>query len=124
VIGALVQIGLGMALLGLLVLGSRLILEPARVLRLGLFRPWRGDPWPRGVQEEDPVAFDWAGAERRRRARLAPRYGDLVIQPTIDPTGPPARDDTTTDGTAVEDAPPGARVDVEPLQPEVRRQPH
>ena len=32
-----------------------------RDLRLSIFRPYRGDPWPIGVQEEDGVRFDWSG---------------------------------------------------------------
>jgi len=28
-------------------------------LRLSLFRPYRGDPWPHGVQEEDGVRWRW-----------------------------------------------------------------
>jgi hypothetical protein len=32
-----------------------------RDLRLSVFRPYRGDPWPIGVQEEDGVRFDWSG---------------------------------------------------------------
>ena len=29
-------------------------------LRLSLFRPYRGDPWPQGVQEDDEVHWQWA----------------------------------------------------------------
>jgi hypothetical protein len=28
-------------------------------LRLSLFRPYRGDPWPQGVQEDDEVHWQW-----------------------------------------------------------------
>lgn len=28
-------------------------------LRLSLFRPYRGDPWPHGVQEDDEVHWRW-----------------------------------------------------------------
>ena len=28
-------------------------------LRLALFRPYHGDPWPRGVQEDDEVHWQW-----------------------------------------------------------------
>jgi len=34
--------------------------EPARSLGLTLFRPWRGDRWPLGVQEDDDARFNWA----------------------------------------------------------------
>ena len=29
-------------------------------LKLSLFRPYRGDPWPIGVQEDDDFHFNWA----------------------------------------------------------------
>ena len=87
-IGGLIQIGAGLGMLALMMLGAHVILDPARGLKGGLFRPWRADPWPRGVQEEEPVRFDLAGAERRRRERLAPHY------PPIEET-PSARASTT-----------------------------
>jgi hypothetical protein len=31
-------------------------------LKLSLFRPYRGDPWPIGVQEDDDFHFKWASA--------------------------------------------------------------
>ena len=37
-------------------------------LRLSLFRPYRGDPWPQGVQEEYDVRFDW----RPRATKVEP----------------------------------------------------
>jgi hypothetical protein len=33
-------------------------------LRLSLFRPYRGDPWPIGVQEDDDFRFNWSGRPR------------------------------------------------------------
>ena len=39
-------------------------LDRTNTLRLSLFRPYRGDPWPHGVQEEDGVRWQWT---RRRR---------------------------------------------------------
>lgn len=32
-------------------------------LNLSLFRPYRGDPWPIGVQEDDDFQFNWKTAE-------------------------------------------------------------
>jgi hypothetical protein len=29
-------------------------------LNLSLFRPYRGDPWPIGVQEDDDFQFNWS----------------------------------------------------------------
>ena len=49
----------GFLLLAAMVVGMRLLLEPASVLHLGLFRPYRGLTWPMGVQEEDVVKFSW-----------------------------------------------------------------
>ena len=37
-------------------------LTPAARLKLSLFRPWRGDPWPIGVQEDDDLRFHWHAA--------------------------------------------------------------
>jgi hypothetical protein len=31
-------------------------------LNLSLFRPYRGDPWPVGVQEDDDFQFNWKTA--------------------------------------------------------------
>src|ERR1700704_1000337 len=31
-------------------------------LKLSLFRPYRGDPWPIGVQEDDDFHFKWTRA--------------------------------------------------------------
>jgi hypothetical protein len=41
------------------VIAVRAWLERIAHLRLSLFRPYRGDPWPQGVQEEYDVRFDW-----------------------------------------------------------------
>jgi hypothetical protein len=46
----------------------RLLVQPPSGLRLTFFRPWQGDPWPRGVQEDDDARFDWSGPKRRRAA--------------------------------------------------------
>jgi hypothetical protein len=49
-------------------------------LNLSLFRPYRGDPWPIGVQEDDDFRFNWkrdgvapsaAGAEAAETLRAA-----------------------------------------------------
>jgi hypothetical protein len=49
-------------------------LRAADDLGIGLFKPWRGDPWPRGVQEDDDFRFDW----RPARANPVPAL-DLVV---------------------------------------------
>ena len=38
---------------------------PDQHARLSLFRPYRGDPWPHGVQEEDGVHWQWTRGQRR-----------------------------------------------------------
>ncbi len=39
---------------------ARALLRPAHTLGLTLFRPYRGDTWPQGVQEDYEVRFDWS----------------------------------------------------------------
>jgi hypothetical protein len=39
-------------------------LDRTNTLRLSLFRPYRGDPWPHGVQEEDDVHWQWTRGRR------------------------------------------------------------
>jgi hypothetical protein len=51
-------------ILPLLVMGIGTALLPrwvarTRHLRLTIFQPYRGDPWPIGVQEDDDIRFDW-----------------------------------------------------------------
>ena len=46
----------------------RALFAPASSLGLSLFRPYRGDPWPRGVQEQYDVHFDWEPPKPKRRA--------------------------------------------------------
>lgn len=52
-------------------LGARRWMALTADLDLGLFRPWRGDPWPIGVQEDDDFRFNWT-APSTARARVAP----------------------------------------------------
>ncbi len=57
-----------LVIVGAYLLGSR---WPQRIrhLHLTYFRPWRGDPWPQGVQEDNDVRWSWhpaaAGGGRR-----------------------------------------------------------
>ncbi len=100
------------AMVGLVagVAGLKFLLHPASGLRLNVFRPWQGDPWPRRVQEEDGVRFDWSAAARLRRAKLRPDWSDLVVTPTAPDTN---IDPDPVTGT-LEDLPGGA-VDVDHL---------
>jgi hypothetical protein len=43
----------------LLVAIGKVALIPANRLGISVFRPYRGDPWPVGVQEDDDARFRW-----------------------------------------------------------------
>ena len=89
----------------------RLLLHPASGLRINIFRPWQGDPWPRGVQEENEVRFDWAAPARLRRAALLPDWSDIVVTPTT----PDPVDETIVTAGPVEELS-GGSVVVEHLE--------
>jgi len=85
--------------------GLKLVLEPARVLRLGIFRPYRGHPWPQGVQEEEAARFSWS---RRHipQAPIEPGWSDIVVHPTAagsspSPDSPATIEDVTGETAAV-----------------------
>ena len=52
-------------------------------LRLSLFRPYRGDPWPQGVQEDDEVHWQWtlpdAAAGPSADETVTPRDIDTAV---------------------------------------------
>ena len=48
---------------------TRRWLTQSQELRLTIFRPYRGDPWPIGVQEDDDVRWQWSAATGSRCAR-------------------------------------------------------
>jgi hypothetical protein len=88
--------------LGLLLVD--LALTPARELKLSLFRPWRGDPWPIGVQEDDDLRFHWRSASKKvadAAPRLATNAG-LVAYRT-----PPPEASVAAGATTIEDLPAG-----------------
>jgi hypothetical protein len=90
----------------------RFLIQPPTRLRLTVFRPWRGDPWPQGVQEEDGARFDWEGPAKRRRAAIRLGWEDIVVTPTSsDVTDGPDPIGSTVEELA------GAGVMVEPLDP-------
>jgi len=96
----------------------RLLVQPPTKLRLTVFRPWRGDPWPRGVQEDDDARFDWSAAKRRRAAIKVGREDIVVVPATTDTTSDPDRIEIAVDELA------GGTVPVEPLDPgHVHRRP-
>lgn len=49
-------------LIGLALFVVDLALAPALELGLSLFRPYRGESWPTGVQEDDDLRFRWRAA--------------------------------------------------------------
>ena len=77
----------GMAGLLAGVAALRLWIQPPSGLRLTVFRPWRGDPWPRGVQESDAARFDWDASAKRRRAALDAHRSDIIAQASVESDG-------------------------------------
>lgn len=73
------QLVLPIALVALVVVGYLLLDSWTRRtahLNLGLFRPYRRDPWPVGVQEDDDFRFHWTptpapAVDRRESAGTA-----------------------------------------------------
>jgi hypothetical protein len=41
-------------------------------LGIGYFRPYRGDEWPHGVQEDDDARFSWRRPSPRGASRSVP----------------------------------------------------
>ena len=64
-----------------LVRWTRTLLRPAGTLGLSLFRPYRGDPWPQGVQEDYEVHFDWT-PRKPAPAPIQPSWSEIVVTPT------------------------------------------
>ena len=56
------------------------LFAPAGSLGLSLFRPYRGDPWPRGVQEQYDVQFDWS-PPKPKPPPIQPSWSDIVVAP-------------------------------------------
>jgi hypothetical protein len=77
-----------MFLVSVLMFVGKIALRSAIELGLGVFRPWRGDPWPRGVQEDDDARFSWVAR---------PRYDPTAPEP---PVGRPAPRVATPDRPA------------------------
>jgi hypothetical protein len=63
-------------------------------VKLGIFRPRRGDPWPIGVQEDDDFRFNWTSSPTRSA--------------TVGPT-------TSRDASGGSRDVPGAEAEVRPL---------
>ena len=84
------------------VVGANAWAERRSFLRLSLFRPYRGEVWPRGVQEDYDVPWHWAGprsvqAERDDMASVSvTRIGRIVTGRK--PHAPPPRSPDSSEG--------------------------
>jgi hypothetical protein len=69
---------MALSIAGLLagIVAVRVLLGPPGGLGIGLFTPYRGDPWPHGVQEDDDAHFVWT-----RRRRTVVWQGTTVVVP-------------------------------------------
>jgi hypothetical protein len=56
-------------------------------LKLSLFRPYRGDPWPLGVQEDDDFRFNWSAAAGTGSAIAGPPADHGAIRGLEDASG-------------------------------------
>ena len=61
----LLMTGAPLAAIVVVITAAVIWLDRTNTLRLSLFRPYRGDPWPHGVQEEDGVHWQWTRGQRR-----------------------------------------------------------
>jgi hypothetical protein len=46
-------------------------------LKISLFRPYRGDPWPIGVQEDDDARWNWTPVPATAKAAALDDSGSL-----------------------------------------------
>src|SRR3954468_1873865 len=108
VISGLIYMGAALAGLLIAVRGLELLLSPSK-MNLTIFRPYRGEAWARGVQEEDSVHFDFSGP-KPPAAPIVPTWDDIVATsgvtdaPAIDTAAAADRaiEDTTKESVAVE----------------------
>ena len=49
----------GVVGIAVIVAVAKVALVPSSHLGVSVFRPYRGDPWPVGVQEDDDARFSW-----------------------------------------------------------------
>ena len=71
---------------------TRAALIPANRLGISVFRPYRGDPWPVGVQEDDDAHFRWTRPSRPSDAAEA-RPGDELTGVAARPRRPGSETD-------------------------------
>ena len=118
IISGLIYMGAALAGFVMALRGLELIFAPpAKTLKLTIFRPYRRDAWPQGVQEEDSVRFDFSGP-KPPAPPIVPAYGDIVANSVADVSATEAVSETAIEETTKES------VMVEPLHGEVHRAPH
>jgi len=66
-----IEVGLVGGALLLAIAGSRAWSARTAHLNLSLFKPYRGDPWPIGVQEDDDAHWNWTPAPATAAAAAA-----------------------------------------------------
>lgn len=117
-VGGVLYIVAALAGLVLGMWGVGFVLDPAKKLNLTIFRPYRGSPWPQGVQEDDDARFNWKVATARR-SPIKPVWTDVIVRHDGGPIPPDAEP-----GEASVEEVYGETVSVEPLQATVHRAPH
>jgi len=98
----------GALAVGAILAVGKLAMIPANRLGVSLFHPYRGDPWPRGVQEDDDARFSWT---RRPDASQAPEPEDALEHVAMRPPRPARPDPETPGFEEIE----GPTLDVQPL---------
>jgi hypothetical protein len=89
---ALLAILVPLAVAVIAISGVRAWLARTADLKLSLFQPYRRDPWPHGVQEDDDFRFNWAPPAEAASVTAfevgMPNIGGTVdVGPTTDLTG-------------------------------------
>ena len=88
----------------------RVALIPANRLGISVFRPYRGDPWPVGVQEDDDARFRWTRASPTAAEEALP--GDPLDRVAA---RPPGRHSGAAGSPRLEEIA-GVDLEVQPLQ--------
>ena len=118
IISGLIYMGAALAGFVMALRGLEFIFAPpTKTLKLTIFRPYRRDAWPQGVQEEDSVRFDLSGP-KPPAPPIVPAYGDIVANSVADVSSTEAPSEAAIEETTKES------VVVEPLHGEVHRAPH
>lgn len=108
---ALLAILVPLAVVVIAISGVRAWLARTADLKLSLFQPYRRDPWPHGVQEDDDFRFNWAPAAATAFVTVF-EVGMANVDGSVDV-------DTVTDLTheaSVEEAPGGSLGGLVPLE--------